>query len=476
MAAKNVDIKINTTASGTGAKQTAADMDKLAASSTKAAIATNAVTTSTSKLGSRAGAVGMQVQDIAVQAQMGTSAVTILAQQGTQIASIFGPQGAIVGALIGVGAVAAKVFYDMAVASAVTGEAMEDMSDKLKEAFSASAAKAIDDFNTQLKQSTTFSQILRDAELQLKEARDQRAQSDARLIDSQLKLDESAIKYLESTGQIVKSEEKLLVVRQQAAEATKNAQIAEVNAEVERQRALYRNIVEQRKDVDAEVQDAKKKMAQLEQRQQSIQSTANFFAKKDKDLIKAGVFEEGYQSPRSQEASGQLDSIKKQIENLYKIIEDKPQRMQEIANEAMVQAANVDEAFINAETQINEINQKFDLTTKAQALSTATENITKGAAEIVKEIDEFQAVTPIQQEAKDEIRQAAIDGVITAKEQLEISGNLRILMSSLKTGQEGSLESLRELVTLNDTIGVKMQQMSNQIKGLKEKISNIPTK
>jgi hypothetical protein len=49
-------------------------------------------------------------------------------------------------------------------------------------------------------------------------------------------------------------------------------------------------------------------------------------------------------------------------------------------------------------------------------------------------------------------------------------------MSSLKTGQEGSLESLRELVTLNDTIAVKMQQMSNQIKWLKEKISNIPTK
>ena len=79
-------------------------------------------------------------------------------------------------------------------------------------------------------------------------------------------------------------------------------------------------------------------------------------------------------------------------------------------------------------------------------------------------------------QAKDEIRQAAIDGVINAKDQVTISGNLRTLMSSLKTGQEGSLESLRELVTLNDTIAVKMQQMSNQIKGLKEKISNIPTK
>ena len=45
-----------------------------------------------------------QLQDIAVQAQMGTNAFTILAQQGPQIASVFGPGGAVIGAIIGVGA------------------------------------------------------------------------------------------------------------------------------------------------------------------------------------------------------------------------------------------------------------------------------------------------------------------------------------------------------------------------------------
>lgn len=39
--------------------------------------------------------VGFQLQDIAVQAQMGTSAFSvILGQQGSQIASLFGPGGA----------------------------------------------------------------------------------------------------------------------------------------------------------------------------------------------------------------------------------------------------------------------------------------------------------------------------------------------------------------------------------------------
>lgn len=47
--------------------------------------------------------LGWQLQDVAVQAQMGTNAFTIFAQQGSQMASAFGPAGALVGAFIAVG-------------------------------------------------------------------------------------------------------------------------------------------------------------------------------------------------------------------------------------------------------------------------------------------------------------------------------------------------------------------------------------
>lgn len=55
--------------------------------------------------------VSWQLQDVAVQAQMGTSAFTILGQQGPQLASIFGPGGAVVGAFIAFGAMAGGVLY-----------------------------------------------------------------------------------------------------------------------------------------------------------------------------------------------------------------------------------------------------------------------------------------------------------------------------------------------------------------------------
>jgi hypothetical protein len=53
--------------------------------------------------------LSFQLQDVAVQAQMGTDGLRILSQQGPQILSIFGPAGAVTGALIAFGALFASV-------------------------------------------------------------------------------------------------------------------------------------------------------------------------------------------------------------------------------------------------------------------------------------------------------------------------------------------------------------------------------
>lgn len=68
--------------------------------------------------------LGWQLQDVAVQAQMGTSAFVIFSQQGSQLASAFGPTGALVGAVIAVaGAIGGALVNSM-------GEAGEEI-DKL---------------------------------------------------------------------------------------------------------------------------------------------------------------------------------------------------------------------------------------------------------------------------------------------------------------------------------------------------------
>ena len=50
------------------------------------------------------GQLGHQVQDVAVQLQMGQNAMLVFGQQGSQVASLFGPNGAIIGAVLAVSA------------------------------------------------------------------------------------------------------------------------------------------------------------------------------------------------------------------------------------------------------------------------------------------------------------------------------------------------------------------------------------
>jgi len=74
------------------------------------------------------GQVGHQIQDVVVQAQMGTNAFLILGQQGSQIASLFGPGGAMIGALVAVGA----AFATYIVASNKAEEVTKDFKDEAR--------------------------------------------------------------------------------------------------------------------------------------------------------------------------------------------------------------------------------------------------------------------------------------------------------------------------------------------------------
>lgn len=470
MAAKNVDIKINTTASGNGAKQTAADMDKLAASSTKAAAATNTVTASSSKLGQRAGAVGLQLQDIAVQAQSGTSAVTILAQQGTQIASIFGPGGAVVGALLAVGTVAAKVFYDMAKASAVTGEAMEDMSDKLKEAFSDQAKKMVEEFNQELKNQTSFAQSLRTAEIDLMEARIERGNADAKLIESQAALESAAVKYLDTTGQIVNAEKALATIRDEAATAQRDAQVAEIQGQVEIARQRYIAFTQQYQDVQNETDQARQRLADLQSQEQRFMTDLTFSQGQDKRLQKAGALKKDEVSQGTRVLQGELDSIRQQVKAVYDVINSAPQQLQEISQQSIEAATQLDIAISGAQTQIQTINDQFNLTQSAQALTTATSTLTEGAKEIQQTIAGIEAITPVQQQAKAEIEKVLRDGEVTAQDQVKISQNLSILMSSLQTGQTSQIGTLQELIRLNNDMALQMQNANTEIRALRTRV------
>lgn len=75
--------------------------------------------------------ISYQLQDMAVQAQMGTSNFIILGQQGPQLASIFGPGGAVFGAFIAFGSMIAGTLYNSMTSAEVKTEDLERALDSL---------------------------------------------------------------------------------------------------------------------------------------------------------------------------------------------------------------------------------------------------------------------------------------------------------------------------------------------------------
>ena len=79
--------------------------------------------------------VSWQLQDVAVQSQMGTDKLMILGQQGPQLASVFGPGGAVVGALIAFGSVLAGVVINSLGGASQELKALEEQTKQNADAF-----------------------------------------------------------------------------------------------------------------------------------------------------------------------------------------------------------------------------------------------------------------------------------------------------------------------------------------------------
>jgi len=117
--------------------------------------------------------VSWQLQDIAVQSQMGTDKLMILGQQGPQIASIFGPGGAVIGAMIAFGAILGGLVYKSLTGTSEELKVLEEQAKKNAEAFDdlTAAQKRVVVMET-TKRIENQSKILKELNAELKEATD----------------------------------------------------------------------------------------------------------------------------------------------------------------------------------------------------------------------------------------------------------------------------------------------------------------
>jgi hypothetical protein len=488
MAAKNVDIKINTTASGNGAKQTATDMDKLAASSTKAAAATNTVTASSSKLGQRAGAVGLQIQDIAVQAQSGTNAVTILAQQGSQLASIFGPQGAIIGSIIALGAVAAQTFFkigDDAEATAKKAEFLADAIEEIAKEAGRLQSEELDMGSEAISRSIKLANEL--AASFFKASEEERKLSEAALNRTN-RLKQAEIELKRMRGEI--TDEQAVNQERQLAQDQIN-QKAQLQIQAEQQRAQ-----EAQKALTIARDELATRGRMLDQSQQNLDSTIQkleALKQQVKDLNQAtretvsvnyagpGGANAQIQSPRARAAQqelastpfdAQIKALESRVESLAKATGAGGELYKNLIRAAeSLQSAEKDAVDVSESVakQTENIAAQAQTEILLQNQKSITENIAAEAKAIEDVVTDIQAVGTIQQQAKDYILKAVSDQKITADEQVKIGQNLVILLTSVKDLQADQIKAIRDLIEYNNTTKIQLDDLQNQINAINQK-------
>ena len=473
MASKKVNIDISTTANTAGAKQAAAAMDNLSTASTQAAAASTAASAGASKVGQVAASAGYQVQDFATQVSMGTSAFTAFAQQAPQFLGVFGPGGALAGALVAVGAIATKVFLDMASNAEAAGEAAQDLADKLTEAYEKRGGEKARAAIDAIRLESDLTNALRESELGLIDVKNNRIKTEEDLAKKQDDLTEKAIRYLAQIGQITNAEAALDELRKQSAERQKEAAIADVEAGVQGEIARYNNIKSQRDDLDREVSDAEARIARLQQQQQDLTNQLNISRASDERLIKAGVEGEGFKSSAVAQAESKLAGIEKQISGLFDFIDQAPQRIGELTTASYTQAAKVDQAVEGAKIEIEKIESEYKLSEKSQAITAASQQMSGAAQAISTAIEGFEPINQAQENAKNQLLKVAADGQITANEQQQVAASLNTLMGTLRAGQNTSISTLQELIRINNELVSKIGAANNAISDLRSRVNSL---
>ena len=89
------------------------------------------------------GQLGHQIQDVAVQLQMGQQAMLVFAQQGSQIASLFGPWGAAAGAVMAVGGALAMTLIPNLKETKIEADEVVERFNRLRDAMPAGMAMGL---------------------------------------------------------------------------------------------------------------------------------------------------------------------------------------------------------------------------------------------------------------------------------------------------------------------------------------------
>lgn len=496
MAAKNVDIKINTTASGTGAKQAADELKKLGNEADKVAAKANTAATSASKAASgRAAQVGFQVQDIAVQAQMGVAATTILAQQGSQLLGAFGPTGAILGGILSIGAAATGVFMKMGDDVASVEEKAQFLADAIDE-IAKNAGKLesekIDMGRDAIAEAIELTKLLTQG-FQAASNSEQLFTNQALVGINNLKQAEIELKKLRGDytdaqaglDSIKLQNEAILLQQQQQKQAeidkVKEAEKAKVLAQDELDARAHALLLSQQ-DLDTEI----KRLDALRERKKELEKLSKEVAPPSTGYGQNPAMYTPEFNPRAVAAQKELAAtpfdaqIKVLDERITAIANAVNGKLQEDLNAAAKGLLESELTLQNVGIEVTGTLERLDLKGQEQFISGKTKEIeaqAKANADLLRST--FENITPVndaQKQGLETIQFLLKDNQILANETAAATIAIQQVTSSATSAQNINIANVNKLLDLMNKFGTELQKQNKEIQRLQGKYGYIPTK
>jgi hypothetical protein len=494
MAAKNVDIKINTTASGTGAKQTADDLKKLGNEADKVAAKANTAASGAAKAASgRAAQVGFQVQDIAVQAQMGVAATTILAQQGSQLLGAFGPTGAILGGILAIGAAATGVFMKMGDDAATVEEkaqTLADAIDKIAENAGKLQSEKIDMGRDAIAEAIELTKLLSQG-FQIASTSEQLFTNQALAGINNLKQAEIELKklrgdYTEAQAGLdsIKLQNEAILLQQQQQkqaeiEKVKQAEQAKILAQDELAQRGHALVITQQ-ELDTEI----KRLDALRERKKELEKIAKEVAPPATGYGQNPAMYSPDFNPRAKAAKQELAQtpfdaeIKALDERITAISNAVNGRLQEDLNAAAQGLLASELTLQNVSIEVTGALERLDLKGQEQYITGKTKEIEAQAtanAELLRKT--FENITPVnqaQQEGLATIQVLLKDNQILANETGKATVAIQQVTSSATAAQNINITNVNMLIQQMNNFGRDLQKQNKEILRLLGKYGTAP--
>ena len=414
---------------------------------------------------------GFQVADFATQVGAGTSAVQALGQQLPQLLGAFGPWGAVIGAAVAVLIPLGRALADVAGQSEKTKESA-DLAKSMIEQFGAAAKKAADEdvqkLVDKLKNQNDRLDSIQAAELASIETKRQVASNQAEIATSYLDAEAAALKYLQQTGQLINTEGRLLEIEKERIKIANEQKIAAENTKVESAKKQYTDAIADRNEVQNDIVTLQKQAQELAASMRYPTADLTRSQQADKNL---GLKEPSAQTSKLQ---ADLDVMKSQLDTYYNSIDTLNQSIPSLSIAIDNAGMNLDRTKTSVESNIEKLNTQADLAETTASLTQATAKQTEEVTKIKELASTFDAITPVQQEAKARLEQATADGKITATDQRKIAGDLQTLLATLNAGQSSNRQQLLDLIAINNTLITYQQQSNAEINKLKARVNSIP--